>query len=192
MLPNQGKALLSIGRTAIAHALHVPYQLDVDETASWLQEMRACFVTLIQNDELRGCIGTLEAHQSLLVDVKSNAVSAALYDPRFLPLKPNKFACTDIEISLLSSMKAMDFQDEVDALAQMRPGIDGIVLEYGRYRSTFLPQVWDELSQPQLFLNMLKRKAGLPVDFWSKGVRLLRYTVTKWRETDDVEVNLNG
>ena len=74
----------------------------------------------------------------------------------------------------------------------MRPGIDGIVLEYGRYRSTFLPQVWDELEQPQQFLAMLKRKAGLPVDFWAADLKLARYTVSKWRETDGIEDYRHG
>ena len=76
----------------------------------------------------------------------------------------------------------MEIRDEADALAQMRPGVDGIVFEYGNYRSTFLPQVWEDLTQPRQFLAMLRRKAGLPDDFWEEGVKLSRYTVTKWSE----------
>lgn len=86
----------------------------------------------------------------------------------------------------------MEVRDETDALAQLRPGIDGIVFEYGYQRSTFLPQVWQELSQPRLFLALLKRKAGLPADFWAEGIKLSRYTVTKWRETDVIEESPNG
>lgn len=187
MLPDQGKALLSIGRATIARALHVPYRSNIDETIPWLQEMGACFVTLLQNDKLRGCIGSLEAHRSLLSDVKSNAVSAALHDPRFFPLQSNEFDGTEIEISLLSAAQVMEIGNEADALAQLQPGIDGIVFEWGRSRSTFLPQVWQELPKPEQFLAMLKRKAGLPVDFWSETVKLSRYTVIKWRETDVME-----
>lgn len=187
MQSDRGKELLSLGRGAIACALNIVYRSDVDEGAPWLQEWGACFVTLMQRGHLRGCIGSLEPQRSLLVDVKSNAVSAALHDPRFVPLRAVEFDHTTIEISVLSPLQAMEVKDEADALAQMRPGKDGIMFEYGNYRSTFLPQVWEELSQPSLFLGLLKRKAGLSADFWADGIKLSRYTVTKWRETDNVE-----
>jgi AmmeMemoRadiSam system protein A len=192
MQPNRGKELLSIGRKAIARTLNVVYRSDIDEHAPWLQELSACFVTLMQDDQLRGYIGSLEAQRSLLMDVKSNAVSAALHDPRFATLRAAEFDDTDIEISVLSPMLTMVVQDEADALVQLRPGIDGVVFEYGHCRSTFLPQVWQELSQPRQFLTRLKQKAGLPADFWAEGVKLARYTVTKWREIDDVEEYPNG
>lgn len=192
MLPDQAKELLSIARAAIARALNVAYWLESDERVPWLRELGACFVTLMQDGKLRGCIGSLEAQPSLLMDVKSNAVSAALHDPRCAPLLTAEFDETHIGISLLSSRLAMLVQDEADALAQLRPGIDGIVFEYGCYRSPFLPQVWQELSQPHQFLAMLKRKPGLPADFWAEGIKLSRYTVTKWREVEDMEEYLNG
>lgn len=183
MLPNQGNALLNVGRAAIAQALNFDFQRHVDESALWLQAWGASFVTLTQYHELRGCIGSLEAYRPLVADVKSNAVSAALHDPRFLPLSAEEFETIAIEVSVLSPTERMNVQNEADAIEQIRPGVDGIVLEYGRYRSTFLPQVWDELKQPQQFLAMLKRKAGLPVDFWAPDLKLARYTVSKWRET---------
>jgi uncharacterized protein len=133
---------------------------------------------------LRGCIGSLQAHRPLLADVKSNAVFAAMRDPRFTPLRTEEFHFTEIEISLLSPSQEMRVRDEADALAQMRPGVDGIIFEYGRYRSTFLPQVWEDLTRPRDFLAMLRRKAGLPDDFWAEDVKLSRYTVTKWSERE--------
>ena len=178
----RGKVLLPIARSAIAHALNVPHA--ADESAPWLAEHGACFVTLTQYGELRGCIGTLQAHRPLLADIKSNAVSAALRDPRFAPLRVEEFDITAVEISLLSPTHAMEVQHEADALEQLRPGLDGVVFEYGRFRSTFLPQVWEQLPQPHQFMTQLKRKAGLPDDFWAEGVRLSRYTVTKWREQE--------
>jgi len=182
MSDQRGEVLLPIARAAIARVLNVPHT--ADESAPWLAEHGACFVTLTQFGELRGCIGSLQAHQPLLADVKGNAVSAALQDPRFTPLSAEEFDITTVEISLLSSTQAMEVRDEADALAQLRPGVDGIVFEYGRYRSTFLPQVWESLAQPRDFLGMLRRKAGLPDDFWAAEVKLSRYTVTKWSESD--------
>ncbi len=181
-IPEQGRILLPIARAAIAHALGISQT--ADESAPWLAERGACFVTLTQGGNLRGCIGTLEAHRSLLTDLKNNAVSAALRDPRFSPLSKEELGITNIEISLLSPTKPLTFTGETDALAQLRPGIDGVVFEYDGYRSTFLPQVWEQLPSPQEFMAHLKRKAGLPDDFWESGVKLSRYTVTKWREEE--------
>ena len=178
----KGEVLLPIARAAISRALNVAHT--ADESAPWLAEHGACFVTLTQSGELRGCIGSLQAHRSLLDDVKSNAVSAALRDPRFAPMSAEEFDITTVEVSLLSATQPMVVRDEADALAQLSPGVDGIIFEYGRYRSTFLPQVWESLAQPRDFLAMLRRKAGLPHDFWSEDVKLSRYSVTKWSESE--------
>lgn len=176
----RGEVLLPIARAAIAHALNVHHS--ADESAPWLTEHHACFVTLTQYGELRGCIGSLQAHRPLLADVKGNAVSAALRDPRFSPMTSEELDFTRIEVSLLSTAQEMTVRDEADALAQLRPNVDGVIFEYGRYRSTFLPQVWESLAQPRQFLAMLKRKAGLPDHFWADEVKLSRYTVSKWSE----------
>ena len=185
MQAEYGRILPIIARDAISAAVHAPRATAVfDETAPWLTEPGASFVTLMQDGELRGCIGTVQAHRSLLADIKRNAVSAAMRDPRFLPLTRDELAAVRIEVSLLSTPQPLDFSDEKDALAQIRPGIDGIVFEYGPYRSTFLPQVWESLAQPQQFLAALKLKAGLSGDFWAEDVKLSSYTVSKWRETD--------
>ena len=178
----RGEVLLPIARAAIARVLNVPHK--ADESAPWLAEPGACFVTLTQFGELRGCIGSLQARQPLLSDVKDNAVSAALRDPRFTPLTIEELDITTVEVSLLSESQEMRVRDEADALAQLRPGVDGIIFEYGRYRSTFLPQVWESLAQPRQFLGMLRRKAGLPDDFWAEDVKLSRYSVTKWSERE--------
>ncbi len=178
----RGHTLLSIARAAISTALGHPQQ--AAEDAVWLQELGACFVTLTQAGQLRGCIGTLEAWRTLLADVKANAVAAALQDPRFAPLLATELAQTEIEVSLLSAMQPMRFDSEAQALDQLEPGMDGVVFEFERYRSTFLPQVWEQLPTASEFMAHLKRKAGLPPDFWASGVRLSRYTVSKWKETD--------
>jgi len=178
-----GGVLLPIARAAISQALKVTHPA-ADESAPWLAEHGACFVTLTQQGELRGCIGTLQAHRSLLADVKSNAVAAALRDPRFMPLTADELDFTRVEISLLSATQPIVFHNEADALSQLRPGVDGIVFEYGHHRSTFLPQVWEQLPDARQFMAQLKLKAGLPADFWAEGVSLSRYTVTKFKEAE--------
>lgn len=177
-----GLILLPIARSAIAMKLGKTHP--ANEEAAWLRERGACFVTLTHSRKLRGCIGTLRAHRALLEDVKANAVAAAFRDPRFKPLSEIEFEAIEVEISLLSALEAMSFADEQDALAQLRAGVDGLVFEYGRHSSTFLPQVWESFSDPAEFMAHLKHKAGLPPDFWDLEVKLSRYTVTKWRETD--------
>jgi len=179
---DHGATLLPIARASISSALG--RALQAAEDAPWLQEPGASFVTLTQQGQLRGCIGTLEARRSLLADVKANAIAAALRDPRFAPLAVTELARTEIEVSMLSPMQPMQFEDEAHALAQLQPGIDGVVFEYERFRSTFLPQVWEQLPSPQEFIAHLKHKAGLRPDFWAKGVRLQRYTVSKWKESE--------
>lgn len=184
---NKGEILIPIARYSIAEALG-PEALDqvkpASEDADWLHEPGATFVTLTRDDQLRGCIGTLEAHRSLLEDVKSNAVAAAFKDPRFSPLSLDEFNLIEIEVSLLSAMQVMSFEDEQDALAQLQPGIDGLVFEFGHYRSTFLPQVWEQLPSTDEFMAHLKSKAGLDPGFWADGVKLSRYSVSKWKERD--------
>ena len=175
-----GRILLPIARAAIARELGVAES--ASEDAGWLREPGACFVTLSQNEKLRGCIGTLKAHRALLDDIKSNARAAAFKDPRFQPLARDELERTRVEVSVLSALEPMAFEDEAEALAQLRPGVDGLVFEYGYHQSTFLPQVWDDLAEPSEFIATLKQKAGLPPDFWERGVKLARYTVSKWSE----------
>jgi len=177
-----GKLLVSIARASIAGRFGLHFS--VRDGAAFLQEPGASFVTLKSRGQLRGCIGSLSAHRNLLDDVRANACAAAFSDPRFSPLRFDELGMIRVEVSLLSALEPMSFRDQDDALAQIRPGIDGLMLEFGRYRGTFLPQVWESLPEPQNFLGELKRKAGLPADFWEAGMRLSRYTVAKWAEPD--------
>jgi AmmeMemoRadiSam system protein A len=180
----RGPTLLALARAAIAHSLGL--KAATLEMPPWLQEPGASFVTLTQNGQLRGCIGSLAAHRALGEDVRANAVAAALRDPRFPALTATELARTQVEVSVLSAMQPLAFSSEADALAQLRPQVDGVVLEYGAHRGTFLPQVWEQLPNPREFMAQLKRKAGLSVDFWADGVRLQRYTVEKWKEDGPV------
>ena len=172
--------MLPLARAAIGRALGIA--AECDEAAPWLQEPGACFVTLRYADALRGCVGTLKPHRSLLDDIKMNAVASALHDDRFIPLQAKEWPTTRVEVSLVSQLEPMSFLDEAEALLQFRRGTDGVVFESGLRRSTFLPQVWESLPEPREFLAQLKRKAGLPVNFWADDVKLSRYTVQKFVE----------
>jgi AmmeMemoRadiSam system protein A len=195
----QGKVLLRLARQAIAAAVGVarPASVETAEAAEtgeiedldaaaiepWLLEPGACFVTLTQAGRLRGCIGSVRARRRLLDDVRSNARAAALADPRFAPLTAAEFPATRIEVSLLSPPVPFPAATEAQALGGLRPGVDGLILDYaGEAQATFLPQVWESLPAPRDFLAQLKRKAGLRMDFWSPAIRLHRYTVVKWQE----------
>lgn len=175
-----GNILLKLARGSIESAFGIPGS--PIENSPWLQQPGATFVTLAMYGDLRGCIGSLEAWRTLREDVCQNALSAAFRDPRFPPLQKHELGDVRLEVSLLSPQQPMSFTDEIDALAQLRPGEDGVVLETGHHRGTFLPQVWEQLPSPRKFMAHLKRKAGLPENFWSPDVKLHRYTVEKWKE----------
>jgi AmmeMemoRadiSam system protein A len=175
-----GNVLLGLARGAIAERFGRNGVVPAAHEA--LERPGATFVTLTQQGRLRGCIGSLQAHRRLLDDVRENAVAAAFRDPRFPPLAVDEFDLTAVEVSLLTAPEPLCFRDEADFMAQLRPGVDGIVFQYGHHRSTFLPQVWESLPEPRQFMQQLKRKAGLPPDFWHDDVRILRYEVTKWKE----------
>jgi hypothetical protein len=178
-----GSALLIRARNAIASEFGLGGLPEPDHPS--LHEGGATFVTLTQNGQLRGCIGSLEAHRPLAEDVKANARFAAFHDPRFAPLTKNELAHTRVEVSLLTPAVPMIFSAESDAIRQMQPGIDGMIFEcYGR-RGTFLPQVWESLPEPRDFFTHLKQKAGFSPDFWSPDVKLYRYEVQKWKEPEN-------
>lgn len=178
--PDAGHVLLPLARAAIAAQLGLGHS--ASEDLPWLKSSGASFITLMLGSKLRGCIGTLRAHRTLVEDVRANAVAAAFRDPRFPPLGAGEFSEVALEVSVLSALEPLRFSDEPDALRQLRAGVDGVVFEYGHHTGTFLPQVWEDFKEPSDFLAHLKYKAGLPPDFWDVEVRLSRYTVFKWRE----------
>ncbi|HYS75479.1 MAG TPA: AmmeMemoRadiSam system protein A, partial [Burkholderiales bacterium] len=182
-----GRKLLQIARQSISAALGArgePAAPVAEE--SWLRESRASFVTLTQGDELRGCVGALEAQRPLAQDVAENARAAAFEDARFKPLTPEEFGHTDIEVSLLSTPKRLPFEHHAELIARLRPGVDGLILEQGEEgkRATFLPQVWEGLPDPEQFIAHLRQKAGIAPDTDMRSCRVKRYSVLKWREAE--------
>ena len=179
---DKGRVLLAHARSAIAGALRLATDQAPDR--GFLQRPGASFVTLRSVGSLRGCIGSLQARRPLGADVRANAVAAAFDDPRFAPLRVAEYAEIDVEVSVLSAASPLPVASECDLHAQLRAGVDGLILELGSRRSTFLPQVWDALPGAREFVDELKRKAGLPRGFWSDELRFSRYTVEKFTEAE--------
>jgi len=167
--------LLQIARDAISQRLEKKSP-SVGSIPDELMEERATFVTLTMDGNLRGCIGMLEACRSLAEDVAENAVAAAFRDPRFPPLSRAEFDDLKINISVLSPPEEMTFSSESDLLSQIRPGTDGLILQEDFRKGTFLPNVWEELPETEMFFEHLKLKAGLPAGYWADTLRVFRYT----------------
>lgn len=178
-----GQTLLQLARDSIEAKLSGAPAMS-RAWPEWLQHPGASFVTLTIGGQLRGCIGSLQAHRRLLDDVRHNAVAAATQDPRFKPLTPAEWARTRIEVSLLSTPQPLRFSDEADALRQVQAGRHGVILSHRSGRSTFLPQVWAQLPDKAQFWAQLKRKAGWAPEFWAPDMQVSVYTVTEWHEAD--------
>lgn len=179
--PAQQRLLLGVAAQAIRYGLthqdNMPVSLD-DYTGNedaLLLEPRATFVTLKINEQLRGCIGTLSTLRPLIKDVAYNAAQAAFHDPRFEPLQVRELNALHISISILSPPENMQVTSEADLIEQLRPGEDGLIIQDGRHRATFLPSVWQQLPEPIAFVHHLKLKAGLTTDYWSDTLTVERY-----------------
>jgi len=163
----QGRHLLQLARESIGQHLGVSAQKSpsgLNDPA--FQQSCATFVTLKLAGHLRGCIGNLEPSCSLLESVRTNALSAAFHDHRFRPLNAEEFGQVQLEISLLSSAEPLEYRDGAELVEKLRAGIDGVILQLGKARATFLPQVWEQLPEPADFLNHLCQKAGLAASAW--------------------------
>ena len=140
-----------------------------------LQEHRSAFVTLHLDQALRGCCGSIEPHYPLFEEVWRSAAAAAFGDPRFPALRASEWPHTHVHVSVLERLQPMPSSSEEEVLNWLQPGADGVVLQLGFARATFLPSVWEQLPDKRSFLQHLKAKAGWPVDFWSPEIQAWRY-----------------
>jgi AmmeMemoRadiSam system protein A len=176
--------LLAIAREAIESgfsAAGAP-RVELAGRDDWLRSPGAVFVTLTQAGALRGCVGSLEARQALGQAVADAAFGAAFRDRRFEPLSAAELEATRVEISLLSAMEAVAAESRQALLEQLRPGIDGLIVEDRGRRATFLPKVWEHLPSAEEFLDELMQKAGLDPGHWSSSLRLQRYRTRTFAE----------
>ncbi len=183
---NQKRELLRLARKTISEGCTrglPPEQIQEkeDQPDFFLQEA-ASFVTLQKRGVLRGCIGSTQAHRTLLDDVIHNAFASAFRDPRFPPVTENELTEIKVEISILSPQQQMEISDERDLLKQLRPGTDGLLIRNPQYSATFLPQVWKQLPNPRQFLAHLKNKAGMAPGSWPEDMECFRYQCVKFEE----------
>ena len=186
------ETLLQIARRAIsrrAQGESAP-ALELESLTPRLQQTGASFVTLTLAGRLRGCIGSLTGRRPLAQDVQENALAAAFHDPRFPPLRAAELATLTLEISVLSAPQPLSHNSPEKLTTKLRPGIDGVVLQRGIQRATYLPQVWEQLSEPREFLAHLCAKAGLPRDAWRQpGIEISTYQVEKFNLVKTSEVS---
>jgi AmmeMemoRadiSam system protein A len=170
----------------------------------WLDVRAATFVSIHHHAQLRGdaqlrnggsgqlhgCIGSVEPRRSLVDDLRHNAVLAAFHDPRTRALRSDELDLVRFSVSILGPHKPLRFRDEADARAQLRPRVDGVILAWHGHRGLFLPKVWESLPEPAAFLDNLKRKAGLSVDFWHDDIELERFEVLEFDEPYDRAVKI--
>ncbi len=180
--------LLRIAKTAILSHLKGGYSIHKEQLIQkypFLAKDGASFVTLNHKHQLRGCIGSIIAHRSLLDDIIQNALSAAFHDPRFAPLSISELEDLTLEVSVLSTPELLEYDDFEDLVHKVRPKIDGLILKHGPYQGTFLPQVWEQLPTPQQFLIHLSMKAGANESIYKEHPTIYRYQVDAIEENFD-------
>lgn len=181
------KRLIQLARAAIEFGFKTGHQpstsdLQIDNLDS-ISAHNPCFVTLEKNQDLRGCIGTLSYDNRRLIDnVVKYAYAAAFEDYRFHPVTTEEWQEISVEISVLSEPESIDVRSEEDLLQKLTPKQDGLILESGSKRATFLPAVWDQLSDKKEFVTQLKRKAGIAIDDWPSNMKCSLYQAVKISE----------
>jgi AmmeMemoRadiSam system protein A len=176
---SERSTLLAVARDSIAFGFAHSRALDIEaaDFPAELRPLRATFVTLRKGGQLRGCIGGLEAHRPLVVDIAVSAFAAAFRDTRFSPVGEKELDELSLHISILAPLEKIAVADQQELERTLRPGVDGLLLRAGSKRGTFLPSVWDNVSGPRQFIENLKQKAGLAVGMWSSRWEVFRYTV---------------
>ena len=177
-LPEDAKnELLRIAKCSIEHEFREQDRLPVrvENFSPELRKPGACFVTLRIHDQLRGCIGSLQAKLALVDDVTRNAHEAAFGDPRFARLTWPEFKQLKVFIAVLTRPEPIAFTSEDDLLCQLQPHLDGVILQDGRRQATLIPAAWNSIRSPAEFMKTLKMKAGLPQTYWSETIHFQRY-----------------
>jgi AmmeMemoRadiSam system protein A len=185
-VPFEPELILAIARSAVAEQLGATSMPIPDRP--YLLELAATFVSIHHiardghGEQLHGCIGCIEPRRRLVDDLRHNASLAAFHDPRSRALRADELDRVRFSVSILGPRTPMTFTSQADARARLRPRVDGVILSWQGHRGLFLPKVWETLPEPAAFLDNLKRKAGLPLDFWHPKLELERFEVLEFDE----------
>jgi len=185
LMCDEKQLLLTLARETISEVASNsrPPEVNLEALPYRLRENGASFVTLTKHGQLRGCIGCLEAYRPLALDVRENAISAAFHDPRFPPVTADEVKDLLVEVSVLTTPELLAYDGPDDLVARLRQNVDGVVIQKGWQRATFLPQVWEKLADPHEFLQHLCVKAGLSPDAYKfPGLDVYTYQVEKFAE----------
>ena len=177
--------LLKIARKAITSAVlkNKPEKIDLGKYSLTLTELGVSFVTLTKINQLRGCIGAIEAYQPLILDVQEHAAAAAMEDYRFPIVKKEEISQIEIEISRLTPPQYLDYSTPGDLIDKLRVGVDGVLIKYNGRKATFLPQVWEKVPNPDQFLSQLCMKMGSVNDLWrNQDIQVFTYQVEYFKE----------
>ncbi|MEA1892167.1 MAG: AmmeMemoRadiSam system protein A [Campylobacterota bacterium] len=185
--------LLQIAKAAILNKFDENHQIDRETLLKdypFLDDNGAVFVTLKYDNELRGCIGSIISHRKLYDDTLHNAISAGFSDPRFNPLHVDELSHLTLELSVLSKPTILEYSDYDDLQTKVKPHVDGLILKHKRFQGTFLPQVWEQLQTPKLFLEHLSMKAGATPSVYAQHPTIYRYEVEHIEENFDAILSL--
>lgn len=181
-----GPAMLHLAASSIIYGLDqgTPLPVQPEDHPRELRDKGACFVTLKKAGKLRGCIGSLQAHRPLAVDLSDNGFRSAFKDPRFPKVTDDEVEQLNVSLSILSPSAPMTFRDEADLLSQLRPRIDGLIIEDSKHRALFLPSVWEQIPEAKVFLAHLKAKAGMKKDHWSPTFKAWRFIAGEYSQSE--------
>ena len=182
---DEKRTLLSVARTAITASVQKKPLPEIDLAAQTpiLREDGVCFVTLMKKGILRGCIGALEPYQPLILDVQQHAVAAAMHDYRFPNLRFKELTEIQIEISRLTPIQPIDYENVNELVSSLKPNVDGVLIKSDNRKATFLPQVWEKIPDPEQFLSQLCMKIGANPDLWrTQPIDVYIYQIEKIKE----------
>lgn len=181
-----GVEIIGLARLSIEYGLNKGkvFPIEVEYFPEEMQEEGASFVTIEKKGELRGCIGSIMAYRPLSLDIVENAYASAFRDNRFSPLSSSEIKDIMVSVSILTPSQVINFTNEADLLSQLKPNVDGVVIEDNGKRAVFLPVVWEHFDNKQDFLSHLKMKAGLAPDYFSKTFKASRFLSISIKQSD--------
>lgn len=123
-----------------------------------LDRRAGVFVSLHENGDLRGCIGTIDPMRSCVAEeIICNAISACSEDPRFPVVSPDELDDIVCSVDVLTKPEPIEGQEKLD------PRIYGVIVTRGWHRGVLLPDL-EGVDTATDQIAIAKMKAGIPAD----------------------------